>query len=167
MINTLKISAAQVALCHEIMKYFGAFKAGSKTKQDNEVTEEMTERFKKGLFRRIELREAHEVLRKKVACPYFITKNHAAKASQKDGAGLYNVQKLIDFAAKHPPKAEEETKPKAKKTAKKEAAPKKEAKGAAKGKSKSKKETPAESEKPAESEAAPAAATTESTESAS
>jgi len=141
MINTLKIKASQVQLCKDIVAYYNA-------KTGEGITEEMKARYAKGLFRRIELQEAHLKLRQHVANPYFITKNLMAKASVKEGASLYNVQKFIDHAAKHPPvevvkpekpvkapktaKPEKPVKatpaPKGKKedTAKKEAAPKKE-----------------------------------------
>lgn len=125
MINTMKLSAKQVTLCQSIIDFFAA-------KTGENVTEEMKTRWAKGLFRRVELREAHESITGHVACPYFITKNTAAKASKKEGNSLYNVQRFIDFAAKHPPVTEAE---KPAKPAKKEAKGKKEA-SPAKGKKK-------------------------------
>lgn len=119
MINTMKLSVKQLDLVKEIMAYWNAKEVGEK------ITQEMKDRWAKGLLRRMELREAHEKLRNRVANPYFITKNTAAKAAKKDGEHLYNLQRFIDFAAKHPPAAEEAPAPKAKKEAKgkKEAKP--------------------------------------------
>ncbi len=104
MINRIALSATQVALCAEIISFFTAKPIG-----ENGVTQEEHDRFEKGLFRRVELREAHEKLRNHTSCPYFITKNTAAKASKKEGASLYNLQKFIDHAAKHPPAADDAT----------------------------------------------------------
>jgi hypothetical protein len=70
LINTLKISAAQVKLCVAIIDYF---KAKKKDADGNEISEEVRERWNKGLFRRVELREAHKILADREACPYFIT----------------------------------------------------------------------------------------------
>jgi hypothetical protein len=164
MMNTLKIKAKQVQLCKDIIAYFTAKKVGSKlVDEKTEVTQDMLDRWKRGLFRRIELREAHEALTQHVSCPFFITKNHMAKASQKEGNSLYNLQKFIDHAAKHPPveenEAEAEAETPAKKTPKKKSAPKKEA-AAKKDKKKNKKEEPAEAEPAAE----PVAETVETAE---
>jgi hypothetical protein len=138
MINRIALSATQVALCSEIIKYFTAKPIG-----ENGVTQEEHDRYAKGLLRRVELREAHEKLRNHTSCPYFITKNTMAKASKKEGSSLYNLQKFIDHAAKHPPAADDATETPAPKKkaakAKKGAAPKKEAAKPKKGK-----KTPAE-----------------------
>lgn len=159
MINRVALSATQVALCGEMINYFMAKPVG-----EGGVTQEEHDRFAKGLLRRVELREAHEKLRNHTSCPYFITKNTAAKASKKEGASLYNLQKFIDHAAKHPPVADAtdgETpapKKKAAKTAtKKGGGAKKETATKKKGGSKKKSDTPAATDEPAAPEMTPAA----------
>lgn len=138
MINTLKITADQVQLCKDIMVYF---------KNKSEVEPTVKERYAKGLFRRTELLEANQQLRQKVCCPACITKNVMAKASAKEGASLYNVQKFIDHAAKFPPEVKS-TKPE-KKTVKKEATA-------------AKKEAPKKTEKKTETKKVPAKMTAKS-----
>jgi hypothetical protein len=149
MINKMKLKPEQVALCSEIIAYFGA-------KTGEGVTEELKTRWAKGLFRRVELLEAHGKLRNRLANPYFITKNLAAKAAKKDGEHLYNVQRFIDFAAKNPtPETAEPAKPA---KAKKEAKGKKEAKPAKGKKVKAPTAEPAMPEPVAETMSEPALA---------
>lgn len=143
MINKIALNVEQIKLVREIMSFHQAKPVGE---AEGAVTQEKHDRYEKGLFRRVELQEAHKVLRNHVANPYFITKNLAAKADHSSAgeplknppagtAGMYNLARFVAHFEKHPPKVDTPVAAKPTKAkGKKEAAPKKEAVKKPKGK---------------------------------